>query len=141
MTTQFVSQDAHAAKAPTQTEVGSVGIVHTQFLQFDEPLPLSSGQTINAYELAIETYGTLNAEASNAVLVCHALNASHHVAGRAAENLEDLGWWDNLVGPGKPVDTNVFFVIGINNLGSCFGSTGPASIRPETGKPWGVFSV
>jgi homoserine O-acetyltransferase len=70
--------------------------------------------------------------------VCHALNASHHVAGRAADNLEDIGWWDNLVGPGKPVDTNVFFVIGINNLGSCFGSTGPASLRPETGKPWGA---
>jgi homoserine O-acetyltransferase/O-succinyltransferase len=138
MTKQFVSQDAHAAKTPTEAEVGSVGVVHTQFLQFHEPLPLSSGQTINAYELAIETYGTLNAEASNAVLVCHALNASHHVAGRAADNLEDIGWWDNLVGPGKPVDTNVFFVIGINNLGSCFGSTGPASIRPETGKPWGA---
>jgi len=138
MTTQFVSQDAHAAKTPTEVEVGSVGVVHTQFLQFHEPLPLSSGQTIHAYELAIETYGTLNAEASNAVLVCHALNASHHVAGRAADNPEDIGWWDNLVGPGKPVDTNVFFVIGINNLGSCFGSTGPASIRPETGKPWGA---
>ena len=138
MTKQFVSQDAHAAQTPTVTEMGSVGVVHTQFLQFHEPLPLSSGQTIHAYELAIETYGTLNAEASNAVLVCHALNASHHVAGRAADNLEDIGWWDNLVGPGKPVDTNVFFVIGINNLGSCFGSTGPASIRPETGKPWGA---
>ena len=138
MTTQFVSQDAHALKTPTEGEAGSVGVVHTQFLQFHEPLPLSSGQTINAYELAIETYGTLNAEASNAILVCHALNASHHVAGRAADNLEDIGWWDNLVGPGKPVDTNVFFVIGINNLGSCFGSTGPASLRPETGKPWGA---
>jgi homoserine O-acetyltransferase len=138
MTTQFVSQDAHALKTPPDGDVGSVGVVHTQFLQFHEPLPLSSGQTINAYELAIETYGTLNAEASNAILVCHALNASHHVAGRAADNLEDIGWWDNLVGPGKPVDTNVFFVIGINNLGSCFGSTGPATIRPETGKPWGA---
>ncbi|MEI7569138.1 MAG: homoserine O-acetyltransferase, partial [Alcaligenaceae bacterium] len=95
MTTQFVSQDAHAETKPPATEVGSVGVVHTQFLQFDEPLPLSSGQTINAYELAIETYGTLNAEASNAVLVCHALNASHHVAGRAADNPEDIGWWDN----------------------------------------------
>lgn len=138
MTTQFVSQDAHVLKSPTEGEAGSVGVVHTQFLQFHEPLPLSSGQTIHAYELAIETYGTLNAEASNAILVCHALNASHHVAGRAADNLEDIGWWDNLVGPGKPVDTNVFFVIGINNLGSCFGSTGPASLRPETGKPWGA---
>ena len=138
MTTQFVAQDAHASKTPSEAEVGSVGVVHTQFLPFHEPLPLSSGHTINSYELAIETYGTLNAQASNAVLVCHALNASHHVAGRAAENPEDIGWWDNMVGPGKPVDTNVFFVIGINNLGSCFGSTGPASVRPETGKPWGA---
>ncbi len=138
MTTQFVSQDAHASKTATEAEVGSVGIVHTQFLQFHEPLALSSGQTINSYELAIETYGTLNPQASNAVLVCHALNASHHVAGRAADNPEDIGWWDNLVGPGKPVDTDIFFVIGINNLGSCFGSTGPATVRPETGKPWGA---
>ena len=138
MTTQFVSQDAHASKTATEAQAGSVGIVHTQFLQFHEPLALSSGQTINSYELAIETYGTLNPQASNAVLVCHALNASHHVAGRAADNPEDIGWWDNLVGPGKPVDTNVFFVIGINNLGSCFGSTGPATVRPETGKPWGA---
>ena len=102
------------------------------------PLPLASGHTLSVYDLAIETYGTLNAHASNAVLICHALNASHHVAGISAENPEDIGWWDNMVGPGKPVDTNVFFVIGVNNLGSCFGSTGPASIRPETGKPWGA---
>jgi homoserine O-acetyltransferase len=107
-------------------------------MHFDEPLPLVSGQTLAAYDLAIETYGTLNAQASNAVLICHALNASHHVAGVAADNPDDIGWWDNMVGPGKPVDTNVFFVIGINNPGSCFGSTGPASIRPDTGKPWGA---
>jgi homoserine O-acetyltransferase len=107
-------------------------------LHFDEPLPLASGHTLSVYDLAIETYGTLNAHASNAVLICHALNASHHVAGISAENPEDIGWWDNMVGPGKPVDTNIFFVIGVNNLGSCFGSTGPASIRPETGKPWGA---
>jgi len=116
----------------------SVGIVHTQFLHFDDPLPLASGQTLDAYSLAVETYGTLNAGATNAVLICHALNASHHVAGIAADNPEDVGWWDNMVGPGKPVDTNLFFVIGINNLGSCFGSTGPASIKPDTGRPWGA---
>lgn len=116
----------------------SVGIVHTQFLHFDEPLPLLSGQSLASYDLAIETYGTLNADATNAVLICHALNASHHVAGISADNPNDIGWWDNMVGPGKPVDTQVFFVIGINNLGSCFGSTGPASTRPETGKPWGA---
>jgi homoserine O-acetyltransferase len=107
-------------------------------MHFDEPLPLASGQTLEAYDLAVETYGTLNAQASNAVLICHALNASHHVAGVAADNPDDIGWWDNMVGPGKPVDTDIFFVIGINNPGSCFGSTGPASIRPETGKPWGA---
>ncbi len=120
--------------APT----GSVGIVSPQYLCFDEPLHLASGQVLPAYELAIETYGELNVDHSNAVLICHALNASHHVAGRAQENPQDLGGWDNMVGPGKAVDTERFFVIGINNLGSCFGSTGPASINPATGEPWGA---
>ncbi|WP_038369257.1 homoserine O-succinyltransferase MetX [Brackiella oedipodis] len=115
----------------------SVGYVRPQFLHFDEPLRLSSGQMLASYTLAVETYGHLNADASNAVLVCHALNASHHVAGVNADDHKDIGWWDNMVGPGKPLDTNRFFVIGVNNLGSCFGSTGPASICPETGKPWG----
>lgn len=132
------SSAQHAPHALTAVAHGSVGVVHTQYMHFDEPLPLVSGQTLEAYDLAIETYGTLNAQASNAVLICHALNASHHVAGVAADNPDDIGWWDNMVGPGKPVDTNIFFVIGINNPGSCFGSTGPASIRPETGKPWGA---
>ena len=136
MKTTPSAQDApHALTAVAH---GSVGVVHTQYMHFDEPLPLVSGQTLEAYGLAIETYGTLNAQASNAVLICHALNASHHVAGVAADNPDDIGWWDNMVGPGKPVDTDIFFVIGINNPGSCFGSTGPASIRPETGKPWGA---
>ncbi len=138
MTTTSSTQDApHALNASANAQ-GSVGVVHTQYMHFDEPLPLVSGQTLAAYDLAIETYGTLNAQASNAVLICHALNASHHVAGVAADNPDDIGWWDNMVGPGKPIDTNVFFVIGINNPGSCFGSTGPASIRPDTGKPWGA---
>ena len=138
MTTTSSTQDApHALNASANAQ-GSVGVVHTQYMHFDEPLPLVSGQTLAAYDLAIETYGTLNSQASNAVLICHALNASHHVAGVAADNPDDIGWWDNMVGPGKPVDTNVFFVIGINNPGSCFGSTGPASIRPDTGKPWGA---
>jgi homoserine O-acetyltransferase len=136
MKTTSSSQDAPLAL--TAVAYGSVGVVHTQYMHFDEPLPLVSGQTLEAYDLAIETYGTLNAQASNAVLICHALNASHHVAGVAADNPDDIGWWDNMVGPGKPVDTDIFFVIGINNPGSCFGSTGPASIRPETGKPWGA---
>ena len=117
---------------------GSVGYVRPQFIRFDEPLELASGQVLPQYELAVETYGTLNAERSNAVLICHALNASHHVAGISADNPRDIGWWDNMVGPGKPVDTDRFFVIGVNNIGSCFGSTGPASTNPATGKPWGA---
>jgi homoserine O-acetyltransferase len=117
---------------------GSVGVVSPQFISFDVPLKLVSGQVLPSYELAVETYGTLNAERSNAVLICHALNASHHVAGVSADNGKDVGWWDNMVGPGKAVDTDRFFVIGVNNIGSCFGSTGPTSINPDTGKPWGA---
>jgi homoserine O-acetyltransferase len=116
----------------------SVGPVVAQKARFDSPLKLRSGAELPSYELAYETYGELNASRSNAVLVCHALNASHHVAGHYADKPEDIGWWDNLVGPGKPLDTRRFFVIGSNYLGSCFGSTGPASINPATGKPWGA---
>jgi len=107
-------------------------------IHFVEPLPLQSGAMLSGYDLVIETYGKLNADKSNAVLICHALNASHHVAGPSPEDPEDIGWWDNMIGPGKPVDTNHFFVIGVNNLGSCFGSTGPMSINPATGKPYGA---
>ncbi|MDA0877227.1 MAG: homoserine O-acetyltransferase [Proteobacteria bacterium] len=96
-----------------------------------------SGKALAGFQLAFETYGSLNAEKSNAVLICHALNASHHVAGQRTDTPADIGWWDNMVGPGKPVDTNVFFVIGVNNLGSCFGSTGPTSLNPATGEPYG----
>jgi homoserine O-acetyltransferase len=116
----------------------SVGPVQAQKARFDRPLKLRGGSTLPSYELAYETYGTLNAARSNAVLVCHALNASHHVAGYYEDEKENVGWWDNLVGPGKPLDTNRFFVIGSNYLGSCFGSTGPASPNPATGKPWGA---
>lgn len=116
----------------------SVGQVQTQYHDFNHPLALTSGQSLPSYTLAVQTYGQLNADRSNAVLICHALNASHHVAGISAESPEDLGWWDNMVGPGKPVDTDIFFVIGVNNLGSCFGSTGPASINPATNRPWGA---
>ncbi len=116
----------------------SLGVVHPQVLNFAEPLSLQSGASIANYNLVVETYGQLNAAKNNAVLICHALNASHHVAGVAADNPENVGWWDNMVGPGKPVDTNQFFVIGVNNLGSCFGSTGPMSITPETQKPYGA---
>ena len=116
----------------------SVGLVRPEYISFSEPLVLSSGQSLPEYTLAVETYGKLNEDRSNAVLICHALNASHHVAGINPDDPKDIGWWDNMVGPGKPVDTNKFYVIGINNLGSCFGSTGPASINPRTDKPWGA---
>ncbi|HEX5805769.1 MAG TPA: homoserine O-acetyltransferase [Macromonas sp.] len=118
-------------------------IVTPQTLRFDQPLPLKSGAVLPQYELVYETYGELNADKSNAVLICHALNASHHVAGLSADaNGQPIprseGWWDNMIGPGKPVDTDRFFVIGVNNLGSCFGSTGPTHINPVTGTAWGA---
>lgn len=106
-------------------------------MHFAAPLRLQSGKSIAGYSLVYETYGTLNADKSNAVLICHALNASHHVAGTYGDDPKTIGWWDNMVGPGKSVDTNQFFVIGINNLGSCFGSTSPKDINPVTDKPYG----
>ena len=109
-----------------------------QKARFDAPLRLRSGAELPSFELAYETYGELNEAKSNAVLVCHALNASHHVAGTYENDKDNVGWWDNLVGPGKPLDTRRFFVVGSNYLGSCFGSTGPASIHPATGKAWGA---
>lgn len=115
----------------------SIGGVVPRKLHFAEPLPLQSGLALASFDLMVETYGELNADKSNAVLVCHALNASHHVAGYD-EATKELGWWDNMVGPGKPLDTNRFFVIGVNNLGSCFGSTGPMSLDPATGRPYGA---
>ena len=116
----------------------SIGIVTPQVLRFTSPLQLQSGASLNDYALTIETYGSLNADKSNAVLICHALNASHHVAGYYENDEKNVGWWDNMVGPGKPVDTNHFFVIGVNNLGSCFGSTGPMHMNPATDKPYGA---
>ncbi|MCU0813497.1 MAG: homoserine O-acetyltransferase [Burkholderiaceae bacterium] len=118
--------------------MGSVGHITPQQMHFAEPLPLRSGARLADYTLVYETYGTLNADRSNAVLVCHALNASHHVAGTYEGQPKSEGWWDNLVGPGKPLDTDRFFVIGVNNPGSCFGSTGPASPNPATGRPYGA---
>ena len=112
--------------------------VTPQSMHFEAPLPLQSGASIGGYDLRYETYGQLNAERSNAVLICHALNASHHVAGVYEGQERSEGWWDNMIGPGKPVDTDRFFVIGINNLGSCFGSTGPMHVNPATGRAWGA---
>ena len=116
----------------------SVGTVSAQRASFDTPLSFRSGAVLPRYELAYETYGTLNADRSNAILVCHALSGHHHVAGQYAGDTKNVGWWDNMIGPGKPVDTNRFFVIGVNNLGGCHGSTGPSSIDPQTGKPYGA---
>jgi homoserine O-acetyltransferase/O-succinyltransferase len=114
-----------------------VGIVVPQTAHFSEPLTLKSGAVLPQYDLVYETYGSLNADKSNAVLICHALSGTHHVAGKYSEEDKHPGWWDNMIGPGKPLDTNRFFVIGVNNLAGCHGSTGPSSINPATGKPWG----
>jgi homoserine O-acetyltransferase len=113
-------------------------LVSPQSMSFSQPLALQSGAAIRDYSLAYETYGSLNADKSNAVLICHALNASHHVAGSYAGQPDSTGWWDTMIGPGKPVDTDRFFVIGVNNLGSCFGSTGPMHVNPDTGKVYGA---
>ena len=119
--------------------MASIGTVTAQSMHFAEPLALRSGAVLRDYTLVYETYGTLNAARSNAVLVCHALNASHHVAGHYAGHEQDMGWWDNLVGPGKPLDTDRLFVIGVNNPGSCFGSTGPMSPNPDVpGQAYGA---
>lgn len=109
-----------------------------QSMFFSTPLPMQSGASLRDYSLSFETYGALNASRSNAVLICHALNASHHVAGVYAGQDRSEGWWDNMVGPGKPVDTDRFFVIGVNNLGSCFGSTGPMHVNPDSGRIYGA---
>ena len=116
----------------------SVGLVTPQTAQFDEPLALACGRSLASYELVYETYGTLNASASNAVLICHALSGHHHAAGYHAATDRKPGWWDSCIGPGKPIDTNRFFVVSLNNLGGCNGSTGPSSVNPATGKPYGA---
>ena len=134
---------SHASTAPVQPSApaASIGVVEPQQMDFAAPLPLQSGAVLPPYQLTFETYGRLNAARSNAVLVCHALNASHHVAGSYAGQPKSEGWWDNLIGPGKPLDTNRFFVIGVNNPGSCFGSTGPTHPNPDpaaNGRPYGA---
>lgn len=116
----------------------SVGIVTPQYVHIAKPLALKSGSVLNSYHLVYETYGKLNADRSNALLVCHALSGNHHVAGTYADKPKSTGWWDNMVGPGKPIDTNKFFVIGVNNLGGCHGSTGPASVDASTNTQYGA---
>jgi homoserine O-acetyltransferase len=119
-------------------DLTSVGIVTSQKVQFDNPLHLKSGAVLDSYELVYETYGELNEDKSNAVLICHALSSNHHVAGYYADDPKNIGWWNNMIGPGKAIDTRKFFVVGVNNLGGCHGSTGPASINTETGKLYGA---
>ncbi|MFJ3074176.1 MULTISPECIES: homoserine O-succinyltransferase MetX [Pseudomonas] len=116
----------------------SVGLVTPQTARFEEPLALACGRSLASYELVYETYGSLNASASNAVLICHALSGHHHAAGYHAATDRKPGWWDSCIGPGKPIDTNRFFVVSLNNLGGCNGSTGPSSVNPATGKPYGA---
>jgi homoserine O-acetyltransferase len=120
---------------PSQAE--SLGLVTPQIARFDQPLMLTCGRELATYELVYETYGTLNADNSNAILVCHALSGHHHAAGYHSAGDKRPGWWDQCIGPGKPIDTNRFFVVSLNNLGGCHGSTGPASTNPDSGEPWG----
>lgn len=115
----------------------SVGIVAPRVAYFNEPLSLTCGRELPSYELVYETYGELNAARSNAVLICHALSGNHHAAGYHGPDDRKPGWWDECIGPGKPIDTTRFFVVCLNNLGGCHGSTGPSSTNPETGQPWG----
>jgi len=122
---------------PNTVRENSVGIVTPQCLHFDDPLLLRSGKSINSYDLMIETYGCLNAKKSNAILICHALSGDHHAAGYHSEDDSKPGWWDHCIGPGKPIDTDKFFVVCLNNLGGCAGSTGPSSINPDTGTFYG----
>ncbi|HEY0563573.1 MAG TPA: homoserine O-acetyltransferase [Methylophilus sp.] len=117
-------------------EPSSVGLVAPHSAHFNQPLTLKSGEVLPQFHLTYETYGELNADKSNAVLICHALSGNHHVAGKYKETDKTAGWWDNLIGPGKPLDTNKFFVIGVNNLGGCHGSSGPSSVNPLTDRPY-----
>ena len=115
----------------------SVGLVAPQVANFEQPLRLACGRDLPRYELVYETYGELNAQRSNAVLICHALSGHHHAAGYHSEGDSKPGWWDECIGPGKPIDTGRFFVVSVNNIGGCHGSTGPSSVNPATGKTWG----
>ena len=123
---------------PERIPEDSVGIVEGALEHFDDPLELESGERLEAFDLAYETYGTLNADRSNAVLVCHALSGDQHAAGYLSMEDRKPGWWDNMIGPGKPLDTNRYYVVSVNVLGSCKGSTGPSSINPATGEPFGL---
>ena len=122
---------------PEVLKTDSVGIVSPKCIHFDEDLALRSGKTLSGFDLMIETYGELNQDRSNAILICHALSGDHHAAGFHSESDAKPGWWDHCIGPGKAIDTNIFFVVALNNLGGCAGSSGPTSLNPETGKIFG----
>lgn len=122
---------------PSEIPADSVGYVEPQIAYFNEPLPLRSGRTLDSYQLVYETYGTLNAQRSNAILICHALSGHHHAAGYHQASDKKPGWWNECIGPGKAIDTNHYFVVSLNNLGGCHGSTGPISIDTSTGEPFG----
>ncbi len=122
---------------PEELKTDSVGIVSPKCIHFDEDLALRSGKTLSGFDLMIETYGELNQDRSNAILICHALSGDHHAAGFHSESDAKPGWWDHCIGPGKAIDTNIFFVVALNNLGGCAGSSGPTSLNPETGKIYG----
>ena len=117
---------------------GSVGFVEPKTQHFDKPLSLASGRVLESYDIVYETYGQLNTDKSNAVLICHALSGNHHAAGYHSERDKKPGWWDYYIGPGKAIDTNHFYVVSLNNLGGCHGSTGPSSTNPKTQQPWGA---
>ena len=132
--------DSTSDQLPTDTldpqgladQAGSVGIVTPEKIHFAEPLTLECNRTLPSFDLMVETYGTLNQDKSNAILICHALSGSHHAAGYYSHDDKKAGWWDNMIGPNKAIDTNRFFVVCVNNIGSCFGSTGPTTINPDT---------
>ena len=129
-----------AIETQPEESKGSLGIVETRQFTFAEgaaALKLESGETLGPVTLAYETYGTLNAEKSNAILVLHALSGDAHAAG-LHRGEKDPGWWDAMIGPGKPFDTDCYFVICSNVIGGCKGSTGPSSANPQTGKPYGT---
>ena len=130
-----MTEQQHATDTPFGSD--SVGIVSPQSLHFDQPLMLACGRELPEHDIVYETYGELNAARSNAILICHALSGHHHAAGYHSADDRKPGWWDSCIGPGKPIDTRKFFVLSINNIGGCHGSTGPATLNPATGKPWG----
>jgi homoserine O-acetyltransferase len=115
----------------------AIGLVETKTVDIEQPLVLACGVTLPVHRLAYETYGELNTQRNNGILICHALSGDHHAAGIHAGESRP-GWWDHYIGPGKPLDSDKFFIVSVNNIGSCFGSTGPTTINPETGQPWGA---